>query len=212
MSRSTASRLAVSIATAECWNRKPGTAVFRLWLTFLGGSLTDFHLGHSRNVQGGKVAPMRRLVVVTFLLIVVAACAPKPAVVPVPVVSTPKYPDFVAPTIPTAFVGSTSADLQDRGWKFLQAGDLRNAEREFDLALRLTGTFYPAETSLGYLALARADANAALGHFNRTLDMHKGDLSALVGQGQALLALNREADALSSFEAALTVDPSAGDV
>jgi tetratricopeptide (TPR) repeat protein len=154
---------------------------------------------------------MRRRVV--FLLLIVAtACAPKATVVPVPVITTPKFPDFVAPSIPPAFAGSRSADRQDRGWKFLQAGDLKTAEREFDLALRLAAEFYPAETSLGYLELARSDAGAALGHFNRTLDTHHGDLSALVGQGQALLALDREKDALASFEAALAVDPSAGDL
>ena len=73
--------------------------------------------------------------------------------------------------------------------------------------------FYPAETALGYVELARKDADggaAALrsGAAARTAD----DVPALVGRGQALLALNREADALVAFEAALAVDPSLADV
>src|SRR5207249_5504761 len=36
--------------------------------------------------------------------------------------------------------------------------------------------------------------------------------SALIGRGQALVALNRESDAVTAFEAALAVDPSMADV
>ncbi len=70
--------------------------------------------------------------------------------------------------------------------------------------------FYPAEASLGYLELARKDAKAALPHFDRALDLNpqKDDVSAFLGRATALMALNREADALSAFEAALAVDPS----
>src|SRR4029453_361750 len=135
------------------------------------------------NLRGGKISAMRRRVI--FLLLIVAtACAPKATVVPVPVITTPKFPDFVAPSIPPAFAGSRSADRQDRGWEFLQAGELKTAGGEFDLALRLTAGFYPAETSLGYLELARSDAGAALGHFNRTLDTQHGDFSPLLVTGR----------------------------
>ncbi len=139
------------------------------------------------------------------VLIVVGACAPKS--VPVPVVSAPKFPDYIEPTVPATLAGTAAADRQARGWQFLQAGDLRNAEREFAAALRTEAAFYPAETGLGYLELARNDSRAALGHFDRALALQSTDLSALVGRGEALLGLGREADALAALDAALAVDP-----
>lgn len=151
---------------------------------------------------------MKRVALVALVL--ASACAPKK--VPAPVVITPGFPDFVAPIIPPALVSSPATQYQARGWAFLQAGDLKSAEREFTAALKGAPAFYPAETSLGYLELARKDPRAALPHFDRTLESQQTDVPALVGRGQALLALNREADALTAFEAALAADPSFGDL
>jgi tetratricopeptide (TPR) repeat protein len=134
-----------------------------------------------------------------------AACGPK--TVPLPTVSLPRFPDFVVPTVPAESAGTVAADIQMRGWTFLQAGDLKNAEREFAIALKITPAFYPAETGLGYVEVARRDHKAALVHFGRVLDRQPTDLSALVGRGEANLALGREADALAAFEAASAVDP-----
>jgi tetratricopeptide (TPR) repeat protein len=141
-------------------------------------------------------------------LMVVSACAPK--IVATPVVTTPRFPDFTPPPVPAAMAGSPAASLMSRGWAFLQSGDLRTAEHEFGAALKAQPAFYPAETSLGYLELARKDAKAALPHFDHALELtgRKDDLSAQLGRGQALLALNRDADALVAFEAALAADPS----
>ena len=139
------------------------------------------------------------------------ACAEK--TVPLPDVSVPKYPDFVRPDVPKALANLPSAAAgQDRGWRFLQAGDLRNAEREFQLALKSTSGFYPAGASLGYLALARRDGATALARFDDVLGSNGRYVPALVGRGQALLVLNREADALFAFESAAAVDPSLADV
>ena len=153
---------------------------------------------------------MRKLAFVA-LLATVAACAPKtvPTVPVVPVVSgPPKFPEFITPIVPASFVGSRSAGNQDRGWRFLQAGDFRSAEREFQAALTAAPTFYPAESGLGYLGLARSDEGDALSHFDRALERQPRDLSALVGRGRSLVVLHRERDALAAFEAALAVDPS----
>jgi tetratricopeptide (TPR) repeat protein len=150
---------------------------------------------------------MRKLLLASLL--VVSACAPKMA--PVPVVTAPKFPDFMRPAVPPSMADSPAADSASRGWAFLQSGDLRTAEREFAAALRAQPAFYPAETSLGYLELARKDAKAALPHFDRALELNAqqhNDVAAFLGRGQALLALNREADALGAFEAALAADPS----
>jgi tetratricopeptide (TPR) repeat protein len=148
-----------------------------------------------------------------FLLAVAlltSACAPK--IVPPPVVTAPRFPDFIRPTTPPAAASTAAAINADRGWAFLQNGDLKTAEHEFTAALKNDPGFYPAETSLGYLELARKDAKAALPHFDRTLEAQAGDVSALVGRGQSLLTLGREADAVAAFEAALAADASLTDV
>ena len=115
--------------------------------------------------------------------------------------------DFMQPVVPALLVGGPAALSQMRGWRFLQAGDLKSAEREFSTALKTTPAFYPAETALGYVELARQDAKAALPHFDRSLERQRQDVSALLGRGRTLLALDRESDALTAFEAALAVDP-----
>jgi len=145
------------------------------------------------------------------LAIAASACAQK--TVPLPNVSATRFEDFVAPIIPQSFSANPAAVAsQTRGWRFLQAGDLRNAEREFLLALKAAPEFYPADTSLGYLELARKDAKAALPHFEKALLVNARYVPALVGGGQAFLALGRDRDALFAFQSAIAVDPSLTDV
>ncbi|OLC43557.1 MAG: hypothetical protein AUH43_20485 [Acidobacteria bacterium 13_1_40CM_65_14] len=151
---------------------------------------------------------MRKLLLA--LLVCISACAPK--IVPVPTVTAPKFTDFTQPPVPPAFANSPVADTFSRGWAYLQAGDLKTAQREFGNALAAAPAFYPAETSLGYVELAQKDPKAALPHFDRALEIERNDLPALLGRGQALLALNRESDARVALEAALAVDPSLADV
>ncbi len=76
---------------------------------------------------------------IVCLSLLAAGCAAK--LVPLPTVSTPRFPDFVAPLVPPEFAGTPAAGTHARGWTFLQAGDLRNAEREFNLALKTTPEF-----------------------------------------------------------------------
>ena len=101
---------------------------------------------------------------------------------------------------------------QARGWAFLQTGDLKTAEREFTAALKTSPAFFPADTSLGYVELARKDAKAALPHFDRVVDQQAKDVAALVGRGQALVALGRDAEAVVPFETAVALDPSLTDL
>ena len=108
---------------------------------------------------------MRTLLLVA--LVFVSACAPKTA--PALVVTAPKFPEFMRPVVPAAMADGPAAASVSRGWTFLQAGDLRTAEREFAAALKTLPAFYPAETSLGYLELARMVAKAALPHFYHAL-------------------------------------------
>jgi tetratricopeptide (TPR) repeat protein len=154
---------------------------------------------------------MRVLAVVTLAAaIAAAACAPK--IVPAPIVTTPRFPEFVPPSVPPELSSNPAAVSQERAWRFLQAGDIPTAEREAGLALRLTPDFYPADATLGYVELARNAPDLAVTHFDRALARRGDYTSAHVGRGQALSALNREQEAISAFEAALAVDPSLVDL
>jgi tetratricopeptide (TPR) repeat protein len=144
---------------------------------------------------------MRRLALTA--LVVMAACGPKTT--PLPNVAFPKFPDFVAPIAPPEFSGTSAAGNLARGWTFLQAGDLGNAEREFAVTLKTPG-FYPAEIGLGYVDVARQDAKAALARFDHVLEQQPMEASALVGRGEANLIVNQEGEALAAFEAAFAAD------
>jgi tetratricopeptide (TPR) repeat protein len=114
--------------------------------------------------------------------------------------------------VPAALAGETAAWHQDRAWRFLQADDLRMAEREVAQAFRQAPDFFPAETTLGWIAVARGDLPASLPHFDRALALQSGYLSALVGRGRALAGLGRDDEALAAYEAALATDPTLGDL
>lgn len=152
----------------------------------------------------------KALLAIGATVLAASACAPK--LLPAPVVTAPKFPDFVEPVVPADAVNSAASINEARGWAFLQTGDLRTAEREFSAALRNSASFYPAEISLGYVELARKEPKSALPHFERGLEMKQDDLSALLGRGQALLSLGRDGEALTALEAALAADPSQTDV
>jgi tetratricopeptide (TPR) repeat protein len=138
------------------------------------------------------------------------ACAPKPVLAPI--VTTSSFPDFIRPAVPSALASDPAAPGFDRAWRFLQAGDLRNADREVASALHLSPGFYPAETAAGYVSLARKDPKAALDHFDRSLVKDANSASALVGRGDALVALDRSSEAAAAFDAAVTADPALSDV
>jgi tetratricopeptide (TPR) repeat protein len=152
-----------------------------------------------------------RLVYVVFgaALVTSAACAT--TVVQAPIVTAPRFPQFIAPDVPAELASTLAAWSHDRGWRFLQVGDFRNADQEFGLALR-TPDFYPAMAGRGYVELARDEPRAALNHFDQALAVRSDYLSALVGRGEALLALKRDGDAIASFERALTVNSGLNDI
>jgi tetratricopeptide (TPR) repeat protein len=141
------------------------------------------------------------------VFVVLSACATK---APPVVAGAPKHPDFIFPATPEGVPAALMTGIE-RGWQYLQQDDLRNAEREFSAALKQK-PFHPAETAMAYVALARGDEKEAVSRFERALQMDASYVPALVGQGQALLALDRAADALASFEAALAKDPSLTDL
>lgn len=153
--------------------------------------------------------PLRWLPCVALLA--VAACGPK-AVVTVPVVSAPKFPDFVEPTVPRDLASRPAVPARERAWLFLQAGDLKNADREVGAALKTDPAFYPLDAVGGYIELARNNNRNALTRFDRVLQRHGDYVAALVGKGQALAGLDREDEALAAFQSALAVDATLTDV
>src|SRR5262249_3963954 len=157
--RWTGSRSPDSTGTPECSSTRCGMGVSRSSRTSPGASWA----GWAR--VRGRLFPMRQIWLAVILSTAVA-CAPK--IVPAPVVTTPKFPEFLTPAVPASLEDSAAAISEDRGWRFLQTGDLGSAEREFALALRLVPAFYPAEASLRYVELAGEGAQAAFAPLDQT--------------------------------------------
>ena len=101
-----------------------------------------------------------------------------------------------------------TAEVQREAWLWLQAGDLRTAERKFTVILKRLPEFAPAETGLGYVLLARRQPDQAVDRFGAALKHAPAYAPALAGRAQAQLALGRNDEALASLEAAAAADPS----
>jgi tetratricopeptide (TPR) repeat protein len=114
--------------------------------------------------------------------------------------------------VPAALATAPGASRVDVGWQYLQLNDLKNADLEFGVALKLGPKLYPARAGQGYVALARRDYDAALKAFDAALEGDASYVPALVGKGQALLADDKTDLALAAFERALIVDPSLTDL
>jgi Tfp pilus assembly protein PilF len=98
---------------------------------------------------------VRRLAALVALTVVIAGCAARTVMPDAPV--APRYPDFRYPTVPDG-AESIQTTRIERGWRYLQADNQRNAQREFEAALKLQPSFHPASTGLGYVELARKEA------------------------------------------------------
>ncbi len=146
-----------------------------------------------------------------FIIALVCTACGRRAVV-LPTGGTPQHPDFIEPKVPPSLSSTPASNAQARAWQFLQAGDLRNAEREANVALKTTPDFFPATTTLAYLDLARRDARASIVKFDRALAHESAYAPALAGKGRPLRHWNREGEAVTVFEAALRSDPSLNDV
>jgi tetratricopeptide (TPR) repeat protein len=125
-----------------------------------------------------------------------------------PVVTAPRYPDYQLPTLSSP--DPRQADLlrqHDAAWRFFQSGDLARAETGFLAILKRSPQFYPSDTALGYLELARKNFDPAVARFDRVLQANPGYVPALIGRGEVMLALSREPEALAAFELAIKADP-----
>ena len=159
----------------------------------------------SVRLQADRDRRQRALALLLLLITLVAGCA---RTVAPPVVTTPRYPDYILPTLSQP--DPKQADLlrdHEAAWRWLQAGDLTRAETELAAVLKRSPQFYPSEAALGYLELARTNFQAAVERFDRVLQSQAAYVPALVGRGEALLALARDAEALIAFESAVKIDP-----
>jgi tetratricopeptide (TPR) repeat protein len=139
------------------------------------------------------------------LCLLLGACASQP----VAVATGPRFPDYPQPDVPASL--RVAADLRDRqneGWRRLQAGDLAGASRTFDDLVKRSPGFYPAETGLGYVALANRQYKQASGHFATALTASGRYAPALDGQADAKLGLHDDEGALTALEQLLKLDPS----
>ena len=146
--------------------------------------------------------PAGRLVVVVLCGYVLASCATR-----VPVVTTPTYPSYPFPTVPQELAGTSAAAEHERAWRFLQAGDLDQAEQGFAAALRSSPEFHPSGAGLGFVGLARGQPDEAVARFDQVLVWSPAYVPALLGRGEALLVGDRVDEAIESFQAALVADP-----
>jgi tetratricopeptide (TPR) repeat protein len=146
------------------------------------------------------------LAAVVLVVLGLSGCAKKAPTLP-PAPAEPRYPEFVEPTVPAGLAAPPILERHEAGWRWLQSGDLRNAERAFSAVVKVAPDFYPSETGLGYAALARKDEKAALAHFDRAIVVNPRYAPALAGRGDALLASRQNGAALASFEAAVDADP-----
>ena len=145
--------------------------------------------------------------IVLSALVGLSGCASR-----VPVVTTPAYPAYLFPTVPSEYTGSREARRHEEAWRFFQAGDVISAEARYAVLLESSPTFYPAETALGWVNLARGESQAAVGYFDRAVERQPTYVPALIGRGEAMLVLEDDGEALRSFEAAFVVDPNLVDV
>ena len=143
-----------------------------------------------------------RLVIVVLCGHVLAGCATR-----LPVVTTPIYPSYPFPTVPEELAGTRAEVEHERAWRFLQAGDLDQAERGFAAALQSSPEFHPSGAGLGFVRLARGQADVAVVHFDQALMRSPAYVPALLGRGEALLVADRVDEAIESFQAALVANP-----
>jgi tetratricopeptide (TPR) repeat protein len=160
-------------------------------------------------MEGERRRMSRRSATVALAALALAAsCAKPPPVLPAAVSGEPKFADFVYPAVTPDIAPPVVQERHAAAWQFLQAGDTRSAEREFNALLKQAPDFYPAEAGLGYAGLAKKDADGALEHFDKALARNPAYAPALAGKGEALLALGRTGAALEAFQGAIDADAS----
>ena len=204
--RSRADRPGLPAWTA-CSSRRPGTAGCRSWPTCPAVSSAI-----SNRARGSRIFLMRKLGSSRRCVAAGSACAPK-TVPPPPSSTTPEVPRVRGaadsgggsrtrrPHWPKSAAGASCRPATSRAPSASSRPRSRPRPGSIRPTFRSDISSWPANGSQGGAAAFRPRARAAA-----------DDVAALVGRGQALLALNREGEALAAFEAALAADPSLTDI
>jgi Flp pilus assembly protein TadD len=115
---------------------------------------------------------------------------------------------YPTPDVPAGLAVPPEVRAQQAdAWRRFQAGDARGASRVFGDLLKRTPTFYPAAAGLGFVELTARQYKNASAHFGMATAANDRYLPAWVGQAEALLGLNRDADAIVAMEKVLALDP-----
>jgi Tfp pilus assembly protein PilF len=151
----------------------------------------------------GRVAALA-----TVLAAITAAggCASSPPAPPV--VVAPRFPAYPELQVPATLAVSPEVRAQhDVAWRRLQSGDLGGASRDFASLLKQHPQFYPAETGLGFAALADRQFKTAATRFSSALAKDSRYLPAWIGQADAQLGLENDGQAIVAMERVLAIDP-----
>lgn len=152
------------------------------------------------------LARSARALAALVLVAGIAACASHR---PPPVVAAPKYPDFPKLDVPSELAVSPEVRQRfDTGWQRLQADDLRGASTDFSDILKENPDFYPAETALGYVAVAQKQHKQAVTHFATALAKNDRYMPAVQGEIDSGLAAGDDAAAIFGIQKLLAIDPS----
>ncbi len=85
----------------------------------------------------------------------------------------PRYPSYPFPDVPASLHAPPQiVNRHTTGWRRLQGGDTRGATRDFTAVLRAAPAFYPAETGLGFVALAGRQYRPANDRFGAVLKVN----------------------------------------
>jgi tetratricopeptide (TPR) repeat protein len=146
-------------------------------------------------------------IIAAMTALVVAGCASTPRTPPA-APGAPKFPDYPGLEIPANLrVSQDILTRHETAWQQLQAGDLRNANRGFTDVLKRSDTFYPAETGLGFVALAGRDFKQAAARFASVVAKNDRYLPAWLGMADAQVGLGHDGEAIAAMERVLELDP-----
>lgn len=139
-----------------------------------------------------------------------AGCASRPPATagPAPATPAPAAVAYPVPDIPASLTVPPDVRAQHaEAWRLFQAGDTRGASRAFSDILKKAPRFYPAEAGLGFVQLAGRQYRNASARFTTATTANDRYVPAWIGQADALLGLNRDADAIAAMEKVLALDP-----
>jgi tetratricopeptide (TPR) repeat protein len=140
------------------------------------------------------------------LAVAVTGCVSAPKTGPS---NAPAFAAIDTPIVPKTLTVSTDIrQRHDAAWARLQAGDARTATREFTEILKASPAFYPAETGLGFVALAGRKYPEAIARFRAALARDARYVPAWRGLVDAQLGAQQTDEAIDALKRLLDLDKS----